>query len=102
MRKTIEDAVLSFGIPPHIKGFKYLCDAIELKINGMDAIVKGIYTTIAENNEDTVSKVERAIRHAITKIDMDAWVKFGAGGLKSSEVISTFALKIKRGDFSGK
>ena len=101
MRKTIEDLVLSFGIPPQIKGFKYLCDAIELKMNGKDAIFKEIYITIAEKNEDAVHNVDRAIRHAITKIDVSAWAKFGAGGLKSSEVISTFALKIKRGDFHG-
>lgn len=95
--EEIEDVVLSFGVPANLKGFKYLCEGIELKISGVDKVVDGIYETIAKKNEDTIYRVERAIRYAITKIDISAWISYSNGGLKNSEVISTFALKLKRG-----
>lgn len=56
------------GIPPHIKGFQFLKDAIRLSVNNPDLInnvTKQLYPQIAEHFNTTASKVERAIRHSI-------------------------------------
>lgn len=56
------------GIPSHIKGFQYLKNSIIMvykDINYIGAITKLIYPEIAEMYGTTVSRVERAIRHAI-------------------------------------
>ena len=58
------DILLDFGIPPHLKGYKYL----EIAINslGEDFVnVTDIYKNIANIDNVTVSKVERSIRYAI-------------------------------------
>lgn len=63
--KTVE-VLLKIGFNPATKGFKYICDAMELFNN--DDVRNGktteLYNAIAEKNNDTYSKVERSIRHA--------------------------------------
>lgn len=59
---------MTVGIPAHIKGYKFLREAIKLSIqdpNIINSITKKLYPSIAERFETTSSKVERAIRHAI-------------------------------------
>jgi len=56
------------GVPAHILGYKYLQDAIELVIETptiIHAATTELYPAVARINDSTVSKVERAIRHAI-------------------------------------
>ena len=56
------------GIPSHIKGYQYIREGIILLYNNPDmvgAITKELYPSIADSFETTVSRVERAIRHAI-------------------------------------
>lgn len=56
------------GIPSHIKGYQYLRDCILLLYNRpelLGGITKELYPEIAIKYETTVSRVERAIRHAI-------------------------------------
>ena len=56
------------GIPSHIKGYQYIREGIILLYNNPDmvgAITKELYPSIADHFETTVSRVERAIRHAI-------------------------------------
>ena len=56
----VTDMIHEIGIPAHIKGYHYLRDAIIMAVEDMDvlnAITKVLYPT--------VSRVERAIRHAI-------------------------------------
>ena len=56
------------GIPPHIKGYQFLREAVKLAVaypEMINAITKKLYPTIAEIYQTTPSKVERAIRHAI-------------------------------------
>lgn len=64
-RADVENVLLKMGIPAGIKGFKYITDAI-LAMEECNAkrMMKEIYPMIAKENETTVSKVERAIRHA--------------------------------------
>ncbi len=56
------------GVPHNLKGRHYIQEAIKICEHSperVDFIIKGIYVPISEWHEDTVSRVERAIRHAI-------------------------------------
>ncbi len=55
-------------VPAHIKGYRYLADAILLVYNDpslLGNITKKLYPNIAKRYNTTASRVERAIRHAI-------------------------------------
>ena len=59
---------MTVGIPAHIKGYKFLREAIKMSItepNIINSITKKLYPSIATKYETSASKVERAIRHAI-------------------------------------
>lgn len=55
------------GMPSHIRGYEYIREGIMLLYNdpSMGGITKELYPEIAEKYNTSVSKVERAIRHAI-------------------------------------
>lgn len=66
--EKISDIFISIGIPPHIKGYTYLREAIKLTVDRpyiINSVTKELYPTVAETYQTTSSKVERAIRHAI-------------------------------------
>lgn len=56
------------GIPSHIKGYQYIRDGISMIFDNPDmigGITKELYPELADKFDTTVSRVERAIRHAI-------------------------------------
>lgn len=56
------------GMPSHIKGYEYIREGIILLYNDpsiIGGITKELYPEIAEKYNTSVSRVERAIRHAI-------------------------------------
>lgn len=56
------------GVPAHIKGYKYIKDAIEIVVEDpdvMNAVTKELYPMVASKNDTTAQRVERAIRNAI-------------------------------------
>ncbi|ADO77054.1 sporulation transcription factor Spo0A [Halanaerobium praevalens] len=64
----ITDVIEELGIPAHIKGYRYVREAVELVINDMDllsAVTKQLYPQVSKEFDSTPSRVERAIRHAI-------------------------------------
>lgn len=65
-RAKIEDALLAMGVPAGILGFNYIADAVEIfDERGTDiSITKELYPAIAEKNNTTPPRTERAIRHA--------------------------------------
>ena len=66
--EKISNIFITVGIPPHIKGYQFLREAIKMAIRQPDiinSITKKLYPSIAEKYETSSSKVERAIRHAI-------------------------------------
>jgi len=66
--EKISNIFISVGIPPHIRGYQYLREAIRLAIETPDiigAITKKLYPSIAEKYTTSAAKVERSIRHAI-------------------------------------
>lgn len=65
----IHETLLSIGIPPNLLGYSYILYAIELIIFNpeyMHAITKELYVDIAIKYRSTPTRVERAIRHAIS------------------------------------
>lgn len=56
------------GIPSHIKGYQYIRESIIMlyeKPEMIGGITKELYPEIAKKYDTTISRVERAIRHAI-------------------------------------
>lgn len=64
----VTDMLRTIGVPAHIKGYRFLRDAIVMVIEQPDlinAVTKVLYPDIAGAHDTTASRVERAIRHAI-------------------------------------
>lgn len=64
-----QEMLLSIGIPPNLFGYAYITYAIELLLQDSEYrhyITKGLYVDIATKFKTTPSRVERAIRHAIS------------------------------------
>lgn len=56
------------GIPSHIKGYQYIREGVEIifdRPETIGGITKELYPELASKFDTTVSRVERAIRHAI-------------------------------------
>ena len=68
LEEKISEIFMAIGIPPHIKGYGYLRDAVKMTVEKpyvINSVTKELYPTVAKKYETTASKVERAIRHAI-------------------------------------
>ena len=68
MERKISKILHSLGVPSHIKVYSYIRESIKLMYNLNDinsGITKEIYPEIAKKYDSTISRVERAIRHAI-------------------------------------
>ncbi len=68
MERYVTQIMLEVGVPAHLKGYRYLREAIMLSENDMDvvsSVTKLLYPTIARQFQTTNQKVERAIRNAI-------------------------------------
>lgn len=68
IRMSITKTLHDLGIPSHIKGYQYIRDGVEIIFERPDVIggiTKELYPELANKFETTVSRVERAIRHAI-------------------------------------
>jgi len=71
VRIWVASELQAFGVAPHIRGKRYLIEAIVMVIEQpsyLEMLVKGLYSDIAEKFSTTPSRVERAIRHAIEKV----------------------------------
>ncbi len=65
---SITKMLHELGMPSHIKGYQYIRDGIVMIYNNPDiigGITKELYPDVASKYNTTVSRVERAIRHAI-------------------------------------
>ncbi len=68
------------NIPSHLKGYKYLRDAIKMMIttddpDTMSYITKSIYPDLAKKYNTTSSCVERGIRHSIEQIRFASYLR---------------------------
>lgn len=65
---SITKILHELGIPSHIKGYQYIREGISIIYDNPEVIggiTKELYPNIADKFDTTVSRVERAIRHAI-------------------------------------
>ena len=65
---SITKMLHELGIPSHIKGYQYIREGVAIlyeRPEVVGAITKELYPDIASKFDTTVSRVERAIRHAI-------------------------------------
>ena len=65
---SISKILHELGMPSHIKGYQYIREAISMVYDNPEivgGITKELYPTLAGKFDTTVSRVERAIRHAI-------------------------------------
>lgn len=89
----ITNIIHEIGVPAHIKGYKFLRDAIGLVVSKpeyLNAVTKELYPTVAVMNNTTPSRVERAIRHAIEL----AWSR---GRIETLESLFGYTIKQNKG-----
>jgi two-component system response regulator (stage 0 sporulation protein A) len=79
MEAAVTLAIQRIGIPPHIRGYRYVRDAIMMVARDMSllkSVTTQLYPRIAKKYDTLPTRVERALRHAIevawTRGDMDA------------------------------
>ena len=68
IRISLTKLLHELGVPSHIKGYEYIRDGILILYNDptiVGGITKELYPEIADKYNTSVSRVERAIRHAI-------------------------------------
>ena len=108
----VSEILHNLGIPSHIKGYQYIREGIMYiyNKNGYGAfITKEIYPEIALKYNTTVSRVERAIRHAIEisweRGDIDLMddifghsIDYNRSKPTNAEYINTIADRIKLND----
>lgn len=69
LERTVTEIIQKMGVPPNVKGYRYLRNAVMIATEDMsvlDSVTKRLYPIVAINNKTTPTRVERAIRHAIT------------------------------------
>jgi len=72
---VIRELLRAIGIMPHLKGFVYIQDALDMNLksaSGALPLTRVIYPALAKRYETTELRVERAIRNAI----MVAWANY--------------------------
>ena len=68
LQVSISKILHELGIPSHIKGYQYIREGVGIIFNDptvIGGITKELYPELADKYKTTVSRVERAIRHAI-------------------------------------
>ena len=68
IQSSISKILHELGIPSHIKGYQYIREGINIIYDHPETvggITKELYPELANKYDTTVSRVERAIRHAI-------------------------------------
>lgn len=98
MRIKTEDLLIELGITPNLKGFDYICKAINYISADRAIKMCSVYELVAKDCETTSSRVERAIRHALSKADKEseAYKKYiGIKDTTNSAVLYTLALKLR-------
>lgn len=92
LEERLSNILIRTGIPPHIKGYRYLKTAVMMSMEepeNIKNITKRLYPAIADCYRATAYTVERMIRHAIET----SWSK---GKIKNINAI--FGFEIYRGN----
>jgi two-component system response regulator (stage 0 sporulation protein A) len=68
LQRQVTEVLQALGVPPHIKGFLFLKEAVILVCEDethLMRITKSLYPSIAERYDSTPQRVERSIRNAV-------------------------------------
>lgn len=100
MKNKIEDVLMELGITPNLSGFNYICRSVEMIMISKQRlkIVDGLYADVATEFGTKKSRVDRAIRHAFSKIDVEseAFVKYlNTNKMTSSALLYTLAYRLR-------
>ena len=99
----VTDIIHKIGVPPHIRGYQYLRDAIIMSVGDerfLQSVTKLLYPFIAQIYDITSTRVERAIRNAILvawdrgKTDMN-YELFGYHKPTNSEFMAVITDRIR-------
>lgn len=92
LQVSITKMLHELGIPSHIKGYQYIREAVNIIFDNPEVIggiTKELYPELAQKFNTTVSRVERAIRHAIE-------VSWNRGNLDFMEEIFGYSVDIDK------
>ena len=92
LQVSITKMLHELGIPSHIKGYQYIREAVGIIFDNpgvIGGITKELYPELASKYQTTVSRVERAIRHAIE-------VSWNRGNLDFMEELFGFSVDIDK------
>jgi two-component system response regulator (stage 0 sporulation protein A) len=92
LQVSITKMLHELGIPSHIKGYQYIREAVSIIFENpgiIGGITKELYPELAQKFNTTVSRVERAIRHAIE-------VSWNRGNLDFMEEIFGYSVDIDK------
>lgn len=98
MKKKVEEVLIDLGVYPNLSGFNYICKAIDYISKDSGARICTVYSLVANDFNTTSSRVERAIRHALSKADKDSDVYKKYMSVKdttNSAVLYTMAVRLK-------
>ena len=109
MEKYITEMMLLMGVPAHLRGYRFLREAIMMSVEDMElvgSVTKLLYPEIAKEFNCSDQKVERAIRNAIEvswergnkEVFMDLFGYCAEDGRlrpTNSEYIARFADKVR-------
>lgn len=97
MKKRIEDKLLDLGVSPCLKGFDLICDAVEILVkDNRKTKITAIYQILAARENETMQTIERKIRYAISRMDMDAYRRMGGNSQRNGDVLCLIAFWIQR------
>ena len=104
MRKRCEEILLQLGITPDLLGFTYIADIVDI-INSEDTKMTAIYHAVANKHNSNWQRVERAVRHAISKANPRSkefeelinasLVKQSNGNISNSAFLHTLAYRLR-------
>jgi len=93
MEVEVTNIIHEVGVPAHIKGHKYLREAILLVMKDnelINGITKQLYPIIADKFHTTSCRVERSIRHAID-------VAWGRGKMETLQTVFGYTINMGKG-----
>lgn len=111
MRKKTIDALIEMGVPANIRGFDYICDAMEIYFEDESYVTskrRELYDRIADKHGTTWTRVERCIRHAFEKAvvygNLDSLNKYMTAAQKptNGNLLACLYLKLKDHDVKNK
>ncbi len=105
----ITDIMLDLGVPAHLRGYRYLREAVLMSMEDMElvgSVTKLLYPDVAKKFHVTDQKVERGIRNAIevswTRGNRDTFMEIfgyshedGRNRPTNSEYIAKLADKVR-------